>query len=60
LDGGYYNVDVAWDDSSGNSAGTYCYDFFNLSDAEIAASHTRIDLSVYLPACNATKYRYAA
>jgi len=60
LDDGYYNVDVAWNDSLGNGSGTYHYDYFNLSDAEIAASHTRIDLSVYLPACNATKNRYAA
>ena len=51
LDDGYYNVDLTWDDSI---AVTYTY--FNRTDDDFAASHSRTGLSVYLPACNAQKY----
>ncbi len=47
IDNSYYNVDVTWDDA-GCSAYTY---FLNLSDDDFASTHTRTDLSVYLPAC---------
>ncbi|MCM1088030.1 MAG: hypothetical protein NC419_07720 [Muribaculaceae bacterium] len=52
LEGGYYNVDVTWDDTG---AGTYTY--FNRTDMDIAGNHLRQDLSVNLPACNGTTYR---
>lgn len=58
LDSGYYNVDVAWDDTAGD--GGYCYDYFNITDAVFAKTHTRSGLSEYLPSCNATKYQFAA
>lgn len=46
LDGGYYNVDVTWDDTESPT-----YNFFNKTDQELAATHIRTGLSVYLPAC---------
>lgn len=52
LEDGYYHVDVSWDDPIGNPSGSYYYQYFNLTDREIASSHTRSNLSVWLPACN--------
>ncbi len=52
LDDDYYNVDVTWDDSSQ----TWQYEYFNLSDDELAKDHRRTSLSVYLPACRGGKY----
>jgi len=46
IDGMYYNVDVTWAD--GKEA---IYDYFNKRDSEIAKTHVRTGLSVYLPAC---------
>ncbi len=51
LDGDYYNVDTTWDDTEPNT-----YDYFNKTDADFAATHAREELSVYLPACNGTRY----
>lgn len=47
----YYNVDTTWDDTDPSTR-----DYFNCSDSEFAPTHIRRDLSIYLPACNATKY----
>lgn len=47
INGQYVNVDLTWDDTSGQR-----YRFFNLSDAQMNDSHTRTGLSVNLPACN--------
>lgn len=58
LSDGYYNVDVSWDDPAGNPAGSYRYEYFNLTDAEIGTDHSRRGLSIQLPACNATGYGY--
>lgn len=52
LDDGFYNVDLTWDDTDGGH-----YDYFNKTDEDYAPTHVRTDLSVRLPACNATKYR---
>ncbi len=52
LDGDYYNVDTTWDDTNPNTL-----DYFNKTDADFAKDHVREELSVYLPACNGTKYR---
>lgn len=49
LDGGYYNVDVTWDDTDPST-----YDYYNKTDAEYAGTHMRKGLSVNLPACNGT------
>lgn len=51
LDDGYYNVDNTWDDTDPNT-----YDYFNKSDGDFNRDHKRTDLSVYLPACNGSKY----
>lgn len=51
LDGGFYNVDVTWDDTE---YGRYAY--FNKTDAEFAKTHTRTGLSVNLPECDADRY----
>lgn len=51
LDGEFYNVDVTWDDTEYGR-----YDYFNKTDAEFQADHTRTGLSIYLPECNGTFY----
>ncbi len=53
LDGEYYNVDLTWNDTSNNS-----YQFFNLSDNEFKRTHIRNSLSMKLPTCKGTKYKY--
>lgn len=50
IDGGYYNVDVTWDDTEPST-----YDYYNKTDAEYAKTHIRKSLSVNLPACNGAK-----
>lgn len=47
INGQYTNVDLTWDDTSGER-----YRFFNKSDGEMNDSHTRTGLSVNLPVCN--------
>lgn len=51
LDGGFYNVDVTWDDTEYGR-----YDYFNKTDGEFAKTHRRTGLSLYLPECSADKY----
>lgn len=46
IDKRYYNVDVTWADSD-----PVTYDYFNKTDSEVATTHVRTGLSVYLPAC---------
>ena len=46
IDGTYRNVDVTWDDTEEPT-----YNYFNKTDRELAATHRRTGLSVYLPAC---------
>lgn len=55
LDGEFYNVDATWNDDNPEA-----YLYFNKTDAYFADSHTRRDLSVYLPACNGEKYAPSA
>ncbi|MBR3202576.1 MAG: hypothetical protein IKF60_03215 [Solobacterium sp.] len=45
IDDEFYNVDVTWDD------GTHTFIFFNRTDADLAGTHQRMDLSLQLPAC---------
>lgn len=44
--GNFYNVDVTWDDTNPST-----HDYFNKTDREFTATHRRVGLSVYLPAC---------
>ena len=46
LNGGYYNVDLTWDDTGG------VYKHFNLTDRDIAVTHERRGISKNLPKCN--------
>lgn len=43
LSDGYYNVDLTWEE-------------FNKTDNQISKTHTRVEYSKMLPACNATTY----
>ena len=51
LDGGYYNVDVTWNDR--NFASHF---YFNRTDEEVESSHKRSGYSVLLPKCKAKEY----
>ncbi|MCM1187973.1 MAG: hypothetical protein NC541_01600 [bacterium] len=46
IGGVYRNVDVTWDDTDPST-----YDYYNKSDRELAPTHVRTDLAVYLPPC---------
>lgn len=52
LSDGYYNVDLTWDDTSNIS-----YNYFNMPDDIFSTTHTRTELSVNLPACNAYQFK---
>jgi len=54
IDNNFYNVDLSWDDSLGETIGNYSYTYFNISDKAIGLDHTRGDMSVNLPSCNST------
>ncbi len=47
VNGQYRNVDLTWDDTSGDT-----YRYFNVSDAILQLNHTRTGLSIDLPACH--------
>jgi hypothetical protein len=53
LDGSYYHLDVTWDISLSNG-GPVRYDYFNLSDSDIAPDHS----DYVAPACVDTKHNY--
>lgn len=57
IDDELYHVDVTWDDPVTNRKGnTIRYDYFNLSDAEIAVDHNW-NRDIY-PACTSTAQNY--
>ncbi len=58
LDGKYYAMDVTWDDPIGARAGDYYYNYFNVTDAQLAADHSRSDLSQVLPWAYGTTCSY--
>ena len=58
LEGSYYNVDCLWDDTASDTYGSAIYPFFNLTD-EAFIYHTRSSMSMGLPKCNDTKYKYS-
>lgn len=58
IEGSYYNVDCLWDDTASDTYGSAIYPFFNLTD-EAFIYHARIGMSVGLPKCNDTKYKYS-
>ena len=58
IDGDYYLVDVTWDDPilNENSNREVYYDFFNLTDEVMNASHTSSEPQIKV--ANSTKYNY--
>ena len=58
IEGSYYNVDCLWDDTASDTYGSAIYPFFNLTD-EAFIYHARIGMSIGLPKCNDTKYKYS-
>lgn len=56
LGGSYYHVDLTWDDLDGNPA-EMRYDYFCITDEEIAKTHTADEGLVY-PEANASEYNY--
>lgn len=54
LGGEYYNVDVTSDDPQSQKSAVY-YDYFNLSDAELAKTHTKDEGCI---SCTGEKYNY--
>lgn len=54
----FYNLDMTWDDPVGNPPDVYHYEYFNLTDKQLAVDHRRTNMSVNLPACNGTTYGY--
>lgn len=53
IGGNFYNVDVTGDDTINETLHTYSYQYFNVSDTEIAHNHERSALSSKLPVCRA-------
>ena len=58
IEGSYYNVDCLWDDTASDTYGSAIYPFFNLTD-EAFIYHARIGMSMGLPKCDDTKYKYS-
>lgn len=68
LDGEYYTMDVTWDDPIGNDADTYYYDYFNITDSQMAENHSKgtfksstgatVAISLALPTANGTRYSF--
>jgi hypothetical protein len=57
IDGSYYHVDITWDDPvSSDGTDLLIYDYFNLTDSEMAKDHSW-DTKAY-PRCFSTKYNY--
>ncbi|MBO4411680.1 MAG: hypothetical protein J5794_05790 [Lachnospiraceae bacterium] len=50
LDGAYYNIDLTWDDQQN----TIFYHYYNCTDAEFSAKHSRDGYGAELPACTST------
>ncbi len=55
LNGEYYAIDVTWDDPLGAAEGKFYYDYFNVTDTQLAADHQRDNISAVLPAASGTK-----
>ena len=53
---GYYHIDLTWDDLDGSPTEVR-YDYFCLTDEEIAKTHTADEGTLY-PEANATEYNY--
>lgn len=58
LDGEFYHVDVTSDDPVPDIKGEIYYDFFNLNDNELSATHYYDKVKSGNISCNGTKYNY--
>lgn len=59
LDNEFYCMDITWDDPIGNLPYNYRYNYFNITDQQISASHSRDPiLCGPLPAAQGTTYSY--
>lgn len=56
IDGAFYNMDITWNDTAHYDAVEYISRaYYNVTDMEISATHTRAEDTVELPACAATE-----
>lgn len=53
IGGNFYNVDITGDDTINETLNTHSYQYFNVSDGQIAHNHVRSELSSKLPPCDA-------
>lgn len=61
LKGGYYNVDLTWDDFCNEKEkypSAIYYNYYNVTDKKLSANHTRDAVSEILPECDATERSY--
>lgn len=59
LEGGYYHMDVSWDDPTPDVKGRIRHDYFNLTDKQILqySSHKWLNKE-YFPTADSVKYNY--
>jgi hypothetical protein len=57
LDGEWYEMDVTWDDPSGNPPNTYYYNYFNITTGQMG-NRRRYEPSSSLPSAGGTYYSY--
>jgi hypothetical protein len=58
VDGQWYQLDVTWDDPGTDNGGVRRYDYFNLTDAELALTHAQRDELVKCTSTAANYFRY--
>ncbi len=58
LDGKWYHMDVTHDDPTGTATPMCLYDYFCVTSAQIAKTHTLVDNPFTVPTCTATEYNY--
>ena len=54
----WHNVDVTWDDPTGNVKDNLAYDFFMISDKQISKTHTQDKIEYTVPSATTNKYGY--
>lgn len=58
LDGGFYNVDITWDDTILSDFGLTAYTYYNQPDTVFEQNHIRGESAARLPSCTDTEYAY--
>lgn len=54
----FYAMDVTWDDPLGSPPDKYYYNYFNITDDTISATHTRMEISSPIPWARGTAFSY--